>query len=144
MAVLDLWIRDQRLELYHARTFRLMLSTIDAGAKNLGELQDVTLSSVSDSDHLVYNNSTGVWENQPAGAGTGDVVGPTGATDEAIARYNTNTGKLLQNGVVTITDAGIMKNVSEIWLDSIGDYKIVKNGTSLEIWVQGVRVQSWG
>lgn len=32
-----------------------------------------------------------------AGAGTGDVVGPSSATDNAIARYDTGTGKLLQN-----------------------------------------------
>lgn len=36
----------------------------------------------------------------------GDVVGPAGATDEAIARFDTATGKLIQNSVVTISDAG--------------------------------------
>lgn len=38
--------------------------------------------------------------------GTGDVVGPAGATDNAIARFDTATGKLIQNSVVTISDAG--------------------------------------
>jgi hypothetical protein len=40
-----------------------------------------------------------------AGAG-GDVVGPAGATDEAIARYDTATGKLLQDSLATVDDAG--------------------------------------
>jgi hypothetical protein len=36
----------------------------------------------------------------------GDVVGPASATDNAIARFDTTTGKLLQNSVVTIGDTG--------------------------------------
>lgn len=36
----------------------------------------------------------------------GDVVGPAGATDEALARYDTATGKLLQDSQVTVDDAG--------------------------------------
>jgi hypothetical protein len=40
--------------------------------------------------------------------GGGDVVGPSSATDNAIARYDTTTGKLIQNSVVTIDDDGNM------------------------------------
>lgn len=36
--------------------------------------------------------------------GTGDVVGPASATDNAIARYDLTTGKLLQDSAVTIAD----------------------------------------
>jgi hypothetical protein len=36
----------------------------------------------------------------------GDVVGPASATDNAIARFDTTTGKLIQNSVVTIGDTG--------------------------------------
>lgn len=39
-------------------------------------------------------------------AGTGDVVGPGSATDNAIARFDTTTGKLLQNSAVRIGDLG--------------------------------------
>jgi hypothetical protein len=35
------------------------------------------------------------------------VTGPASATDEAVVRYDSTTGKLVQNSVVTITDAGI-------------------------------------
>jgi hypothetical protein len=41
-----------------------------------------------------------------AGAGTGDVVGPGSSTDEAIARFDSTTGKLLQNSTTTLSDAG--------------------------------------
>lgn len=40
------------------------------------------------------------------GGGSGDVVGPASATDNAVARYDSTTGKLLQNSVVTIGDTG--------------------------------------
>ena len=35
-----------------------------------------------------------------------DVVGPTGATDNAIARYDGTTGKLIQDSLDTIQDGG--------------------------------------
>lgn len=42
------------------------------------------------------------------GSGTGDVVGPAGSTDNAIARFDLSTGKILQNSVVIVSDLGIM------------------------------------
>lgn len=47
-----------------------------------------------------------VAEKGSDGAGTGDVVGPASSTDNAIARYDTTTGKLLQNSAATIDDSG--------------------------------------
>jgi len=38
----------------------------------------------------------------------GDVVGPASATDNAIARFDTTTGKLIQNSVATIDDSGVL------------------------------------
>ena len=38
------------------------------------------------------------------GGGSGDVVGPASATDNAIARFDTTTGKLIQNSAATIAD----------------------------------------
>lgn len=45
-------------------------------------------------------------ELQVTGLGAGDVIGPSLATDKAIARFNGPGGKLLQNSAVTISDAG--------------------------------------
>ena len=42
----------------------------------------------------------------------GDVVGPASATDNAIARFNGVTGKLIQNSVVTINDTGATTGVT--------------------------------
>lgn len=40
------------------------------------------------------------------GGGTGDVVGPASSTDNALARYDGTTGKLLQNSGATLDDLG--------------------------------------
>jgi hypothetical protein len=42
----------------------------------------------------------------PAGSGSGDVLGPSSATDNAVARFNATTGKLIQNSSVVINDSG--------------------------------------
>ena len=41
-------------------------------------------------------------------AGTGDVVGPGSATNDALARFDTTTGKLIQNSTATLSDAGTL------------------------------------
>lgn len=39
-----------------------------------------------------------------SGAGTGDVVGPASATDNAAARFDATTGKLIQNSALLVAD----------------------------------------
>ena len=38
--------------------------------------------------------------------GTGDVVGPASATDQAVARFDATTGKLIQDSLISIDDDG--------------------------------------
>jgi hypothetical protein len=42
----------------------------------------------------------------PAGSGTGDVIGPSSSTDNAVARFDSTTGKLIQNSLFIINDSG--------------------------------------
>ena len=44
----------------------------------------------------------------------GDVVGPSSATDNAVARFDTTTGKLLQNSVVTVSDTGATTGITTL------------------------------
>lgn len=54
----------------------------------------------------------------------GDVVGPASSTDNAIARYDSTTGKLLQNSAATVDDTG---NIS----DQLGNVRdIPKSGSA--------------
>ncbi len=52
---------------------------------------------------LTYTHST---HTLSASGGTGDVVGPASATDNALVRFDTTTGKLIQNSLVTLDDTG--------------------------------------
>jgi hypothetical protein len=44
----------------------------------------------------------------------GDVVGPSSATDNALARFDTTTGKLIQNSVGILSDAGVLTGLTGI------------------------------
>lgn len=48
------------------------------------------------------------------GEGTGDVVGPASSTDNAVARFNLTTGKLIQSSAVTISDSGAVAGIASI------------------------------
>lgn len=43
-----------------------------------------------------------------APAGSGDVVGPGSATDNALVRFDSTTGQLIQDSVVTLSDTGAL------------------------------------
>lgn len=43
-------------------------------------------------------------------AGSGDVVGPGSATDNAITRFDSTTGKLVQNSAATVNDDGVLRS----------------------------------
>jgi hypothetical protein len=47
-------------------------------------------------------------------AGPGDVNGPASATDNAVARFDGTTGKLIQNSVVLVSDTGAVSGVTDL------------------------------
>ena len=53
---------------------------------------------------------SGTWPNQTinasGGGGSGDVTGPASSTDNAVARFDSTTGKIIQNSGVVINDLG--------------------------------------
>ncbi len=89
------------------------------GANKFTELSDVPNSYLGSADeHLVVNAlETGI-DFVPGSGGSGDVVGPASATDNALVRFNLTTGKLIQNGVITETDTGEFENVNGIQFDT--------------------------
>jgi hypothetical protein len=57
----------------------------------------------------------------PGPTGTGDVDGPASSTDNAVARFDGTTGKLIQNSVVTIGDTGNMAGVGTLAVTDLTD-----------------------
>jgi len=64
---------------------------------------------------LYYKNNGGTVTLLASSAGaSGDVVGPASATDNALARFDTTTGKLIQNSVGILSDAGVLTGLTGI------------------------------
>jgi hypothetical protein len=57
----------------------------------------------------------------------GDVAGPSSATDNAVARFDTTTGKLIQNSLVLIGDTGSVTGVNALTAESL----VVNNNATL-------------
>ena len=53
------------------------------------------------------------------GAGIGDVVGPGSATDNALARFDSTTGKLIQNSALIIDDSGNVTGVAALTMSGV-------------------------
>jgi len=51
-------------------------------------------------------------------AGSGDVVGGSSSTDNALARYDGTTGKVIQNSTITLDDNGNLVNVNSVGFDT--------------------------
>jgi hypothetical protein len=116
-----------------------------AGNTNLNGITDWLVG-----DWAVYNGT--VWQKVDNTDAGGDVVGPASATDNAIVRFDTTTGKLIQNSVVTMDDTGVIAGatltspkINEI-LDANGnevlgllstasatDYLAIKNGIGVGV-----------
>jgi hypothetical protein len=79
-------------------------ATPTSGAVAYGTGTAYAFSAAGTLGQVLVSGGTGspTW----ASIGTGDVSGPASATDNAIARYDGPTGKLIQNSVVTIDDTG--------------------------------------
>lgn len=60
------------------------------------------------SGQFLKTNGVGANPAWATATGTGDVVGPASATDNAIARYDATTGKLLQNSGATLDDNAVL------------------------------------
>ena len=60
---------------------------------------------------------------------TGKVSGPSSATDNAIARFDGTTGKLAQNSVVTVGDAGDVAGVGALSMSGEVTYSTPKSRT---------------
>lgn len=81
------------------------------------DLGEIAINTYDGKMYIKKDDGTPAIVQVGGGAGAGDVVGPSSATDNAIARYDTTTGKLIQNSAVTLDDNGNLSNVNGILFD---------------------------
>lgn len=76
-----------------------------SGLRTASTVVSVSAATAPTSGQVLTATSTtaATWQT-PSGGGSGDVVGPASATDNAIARFDTTTGKLVQDSGVTVSD----------------------------------------
>jgi uncharacterized delta-60 repeat protein len=110
-----------------------------AGGTMTGALTTTALTAAN----LVYPTSDGVsgqvmttdgfgaltFTTISAGGG-GDMVGPAGATDNAVARFDTTTGKLVQDSGVLIDDSNNISGANDVAID--GDLTVVSTVISAD------------
>ncbi len=70
----------------------------------------LTVGAVADGEFL-KRSGTNIVSAAAGGGGLGDVVGPGSATDNAVARYDSTTGKLVQNSNLTLPDDAVATEV---------------------------------
>ncbi|NRA40231.1 MAG: hypothetical protein HRU15_18950, partial [Planctomycetes bacterium] len=90
-------------------------------------ISNKTLVTAAPSDMVLIEDATdGLLKRVDAndflsGAGLGDVVGPTGAGDHSLARYDSTTGKLIEDSPVIVDDSGNMSGLGNITLSGTVD-----------------------
>ena len=87
---------------------------------DLDDLSDVVITTPTTNQVLAYDGTN--WVNANAGAGSGDVVGPASATDNAVALFDGTTGKLIKDGGVLGTAA----------FDDTGDFATAAQGANAD------------
>lgn len=106
-------------------------AVVQIGAGNLSGLDDVSITTPTSGQSLQYDGTN--WVN--SSAGTGDVVGASSSTDNALVRFDGTTGKLIQNGNITEDDNGNMSGIlSQTFADgtavTVSAGKMWYNGTT--------------
>lgn len=93
--------------------FNVTSLTDNAGWTQLAVTYVTSSGSFSNADtFLTWFDRTG--DKGADGAGTGDVVGPGSATDNALARFDTTTGKLIQNSAGILDDSGNLSGIAKL------------------------------
>jgi hypothetical protein len=64
------------------------------------------------------------------GTGSGTVVGPASSTDNALVRFDTTTGELVQNSTATLSDSGNLSTASVTLTSSTPNGVLVGNGSA--------------
>lgn len=87
----------------------------------------VAVTGAGTSGQVLTSNGAGVDPTFQTISGTGDIVGPGSSTDNAVTRFDSTTGKLVQNSAVTIDDSGNIVTAGTV--DGVDVSGIVSNAT---------------
>jgi hypothetical protein len=89
------------------------------GAKD--EARDILVQRISGLSALQAQEALAEIVAMLLANGDGDVVGPASSTDNALARFDGTTGKLLQDSLVLLGDTGIMNGATAVGVNATAD-----------------------
>lgn len=92
---------------------------------------DARLPVGSNGQFLKANSATATGLEWGGGDGTGDVMGPASSTDNAIARFDGITGKLIQNSGILADDSNNLSGLLTLGLKNAGNFTGTINATGL-------------
>lgn len=128
----DVWIKDK------ADTDKWLTAEVTAVTDD-GDYFDITIQNVvSGGTAFVVDDNVAVsfmraGDKGTDGAGAGDIVGPASATDNAIVRYDSTTGKLVQNSAGILDDSGNLSGINNITVSGTVDGRdVATDGTKLD------------
>lgn len=94
---------------------QLYYSTTGAAAPTAGNLANGELAINITDGKLFYKDNLGAVQVLATKAGaSGDVVGPASSTDNALVRFDTTTGKLVQNSAAILDDSGNLTGLAAV------------------------------
>jgi hypothetical protein len=94
---------------------QLYFSTTAAATPSAGNLANGELAINITDGKLYYKDNGGVVKLLASNAGSaGDVVGPGSSTDNALVRFDSTTGKLVQNSVGILDDSGNLTGIAAL------------------------------
>jgi hypothetical protein len=94
---------------------QLYNSSTPAATPSASNLADGEVALNVTDGKLFYKDNLGAVQVLATKAGAdGDVVGPGSATDNALARFDTTTGKLIQNSVAVLDDSGNLTGLTSV------------------------------
>jgi hypothetical protein len=94
---------------------QLYYSSTASASPSAGNLASGELALNITDGKLFYKDNGGSVQVLATKAGaSGDVVGPASSTDNALVRFDATTGKLVQNSVAVLSDAGALSGLTDI------------------------------
>jgi hypothetical protein len=116
-----------------ANKIQVKRSAVAAKVPTTGDLDlgEIAINTFDGKMFIKKDNGTAsIVEIGSGGGGSGDVVGPSSATDNAISRYDGTTGKLIQNSIVTVSDTGQIAGVTSLDAPDYIDFNITATSTN--------------